>query len=134
MLNIGEAYYTDYSDYADEMAYRLHEAHTRVKAKLQSIVNQREEANADMENPKEYKVGDLVWLRAVAAVGVNNKLNENRWKGPYPIVERTSLVNYKLDIPLPSSGRPVHNVVHVDRLKMYSNPETTSAAVAARLQ
>jgi hypothetical protein len=134
MLNIGEAYFTDYSDYADEMAYRLNEAHTRVKARLQSVVDDREQKNNEMNNAKEFNVGDLVWLRAVPAVGVNQKLNENRWKGPYPVVERTSLVNYKLDIPIPASGKATHNVVHVDRLKPYYNPETTSAAAAARRQ
>jgi hypothetical protein len=132
MLNIGEAYYTDHSDYADEMAYRLHEAHTRVKTRLQRVVDEREQKNLEMNNAKEYNVGDLVWLRAVTAAGVNNKLNENQWKGPYKVVERTSLVNYKLDIPIPISGKPVHNVVHVDRLKSYFNPETTSAVGAAR--
>lgn len=134
MLNIGEAYFTDHSDYADEMAYRLHEAHTRVKSRLQQVVDDREQKNAEMHNAKEFNVGDMVWLRAVTAVGTNNKLNENQWKGPYPVVERTSLVNYKLDIPLSTSGKPVHNVVHVDRLKQFYNPETTSAAGAAQKQ
>ena len=63
---------------------------------------------------------------------MNNKLNDKQWRGPYQVVERTSLVNYKLDIPIPVSGKVPHNVVHVDRLKLYFNPETTSAAVAAR--
>jgi hypothetical protein len=134
MLNIGEAYFTDHSDYADEMAYRLHEAHTRVKARLQQVVDEREQKNIEMNNAKEFNIGDLVWLRAVPAVGVNNKLNENQWKGPYKVLERTSLVNYKLDIPVPISGKPVHSVVHVDRLKLFFNPETTSAAGAARRQ
>ena len=132
MLNVGEAYYTDRSDYADEMAYRLKEAHERVKSHLQKIVDQRQQANSEMNNAKEFAVGDWVWMKAIAPVGVNNKLNENQWKGPYQILERTSLVNYKLDIPIPSHGKAAHNVVHVDRLKSYFNPETTSAALAAR--
>ena len=132
MLNVGAAYYTDRSDYADECAYRLNEAHERVKLHLQKIVDEREQKNVELNNQKEFRVGDWVWLRSVPAANVNQKLNENKFKGPYQVLERTSLVNYKLDIPTAANGKTPHNIVHVDRLKKYYNPETTSAAVSAR--
>ena len=134
MLNVGAAYYTDRSDYADEMAYRLNEAHARVTAHLKKVIDEREQKNADMNNAKEFNVGDLVWLRAITPAGTNNKLNGVRWKGPYKVLERTSLVNYKLDIPPSAHGQTTHPVVHVDRLKPYYNPSTTSAATSARRQ
>ena len=131
MLNVGEAYYTDQSDYADEMAYRLNESNKRVKVLLKKIISEREEKNNEIQNIKQFSVGDKVWLRSVTPVNVNTKLNENHFKGPFTILERTSEVNYKLDVPLSSHGKTIHNIVHVDRLKQYYNPDTTSAAAAA---
>jgi transposase InsO family protein len=134
MVNNPVEYYTDRSDYVDEVHYRMHEAHKRGKAHLEAIRDSREVKNNDIERPKEFNVGDEVMLYMPQAPdGVSGKLYKP-WRGPYKIAERLSLVNYRLIIPDSSSGRTPHDVVHVERLKTYVNPATTSAAVAARRQ
>jgi hypothetical protein len=130
MLNRGEAYSTSRSDYGDEIAYRLNEAHKRVKELLQNISTNREERNLNLTNPKEFNVGDLVLLRSEVKVGRNRKLNKINWIGPYKVIKRISMVNYKIDIPGP--GPKPHPIVHVNRLKKYFNPDSTPAAAAAK--
>jgi hypothetical protein len=120
MINKGDAFLTSRSDYADEIAYRLNEAHTRVKGLLNEKAQRRMEQNANVKNMKQFHVGEMVLLRAVPKQGVNKKLNNKRWLGPYRIIERINLVNYKLDIP--GTGPKPHHIVHVDRLKKWYNP------------
>jgi len=121
MINKGDAFLTDRSDYADEIAYRLNEAHTRVKDLLKDKERRRMDQIANVKKVKEFNVGEMVLLRAVPKQGVNKKLNNKRWLGPYRILERINLVNYKLDIPGP--GPKPHDIVHVDRLKKWFNRE-----------
>ena len=131
MLNIGEAYSTDRSDYADEIAHRLHDAHERAKALLNKVAQGRRDKNAALTNPKEFNVGDMVMLRCALKKGVNRKLNKFNWLGPYRVVERLSLVNYRLDIPTPARGNKPHEVVHVERLKKWYDANATAVAQAA---
>jgi hypothetical protein len=70
-------------------------------------------------------------LRCALKKGVNRKLNKFNWLGPYRVVERLSLVNYRLDIPTPARGNKPHEVVHVERLKQWYDAAGTSAAQAA---
>jgi transposase InsO family protein len=130
MLNAGEAYYGSRSDYCDEIAYRITESNKRVKSLLNQIAEKREEKNVNLLNPKEFKTGDLVLLRSEVKPGTNRKLNKQNYIGPYKIIDRISLVNYKIDIPGP--GPKPHNIVHVDRLKRYRNPNTTAAYLASK--
>jgi transposase InsO family protein len=132
MLNTGEAYSTDRSDYADEIAYRLNDAHKRAKQLLNDISLKRNKKNIELINQKEFNVGDMVMLRCALKKGVNRKLNKFNWLGPYRVVERLSLVNYRLDIPTPSSGNKPHDIVHVDRLKQWFDANATSVVLNAR--
>ena len=120
MINKGDAFCTDRSDYADEIAYRINEASKRVKDLLNEKAQEREEKNVNIKNMKQFNVGDMVLLRSVPKQGVNKKLNRKRWLGPYKVLERISVVNYKLDIPGP--GPKPHDIVHVDRLKKWYTP------------
>jgi len=131
LLDAGAAYWTDRSDYCDEIAYRLHEAHERAKQRLRGIADSREEQNAEIKNPKEFKVGEQVLVLSVPSKKENPKLRSNVWKGPFQVLERISLVNYRLDIPPSTRGQAMHDVIHVSRLKKYYNPNGTAAAVAA---
>jgi hypothetical protein len=131
MMNKGDAFLTNRSDYADEIAFKIQESNRRVKETLAQIAATRDANNLNMNNPKEFNVGEEVLLKAEVRAGTNRKLNKNNWKGPYKILERLSLVNYKLDIPGP--GPKPHAIVHVDRLKKYYNPHSTSAFAASTI-
>ena len=126
-----EAYETnDRTDYAEEMAYRLHHAYKTVAAKYATLTDKREQLNAELYNPKQFKVGDKVWLfMPQPPTGTSSKLYKP-WRGPYQIIGAKGALNYKLDIPA-INGQAPHEWVHVARLKPYYDPSSTSAARAA---
>jgi hypothetical protein len=98
-----------------------------VKSKLEAI-NADRERNNEGRKLLEFKAGDKVWL--FVPQQDNDKLRlssklQHLWKGPCTVLERVSPVNYRLDlngIDARQSSR-MHNIVHVSRLKRYTEPE-----------
>ncbi|KAJ8974783.1 hypothetical protein NQ317_017433 [Molorchus minor] len=64
---------------------------------------------------KEFAIGDLVYLRDMAAkIGILKKLAKY-WKGPYQVKKKIGPVTYKIQ----KVGTKEEQVVHVNRLKPY---------------
>ena len=59
---------------------------------------------------RSFEPGSKVWVRVP---GLDHKLAE-AWHGPYEVVEKVSLVNYKVDL-----GRKKPRVLHVNTLKAH---------------
>ena len=71
------------------------------------------------KRPIEFEVGDYVYLnvspmKKVQRFGVKRKLAP-RYVGPYPIIEKSGRVAYK--IQLPPEMRAIFNVFHVSQLE-----------------
>jgi hypothetical protein len=116
-LKLDELHYSTntLSDYADEMQYRMKRAHDNVLSKHKALQDEREQENALIKRPKQFKVGELVMVHFP-----NDKKNKLSlpWRGPYVVTKRTSNVNYEVDFPA-EDGRKPYSVVHVDRLKAF---------------
>ena len=68
-----------------------------------------------------FKEGEMVWLSTQNLKlpdGVTKKLS-SKYTGPFKILEETSPVNYKLNIPEEWIKKRVHPVFHVNLLKRY---------------
>ena len=72
--------------------------------------------------PLEFEVGDHIFLkvipkRGVVRFGKRVKLSP-KFIGPFEILERISVIAYRLALPPSMSG--VHEVLHVSRLRKYT--------------
>ncbi len=80
-------------------------------------------ANRQRREPEELKPGDLVWIdRAQAHIGSSRQSDklDHVSSGPYPVLERVSDVNYRVDLP---PHWRMHNVFHVSKLRPFrENP------------
>ena len=80
----------------------------------------RQKSYADKRRkPIEFEVGDHVYLKVspmkgVQRFGVKRKLAP-RYVGPYPIIEKSGNVAYKIELPY--EMRAIFNVFHVSQLK-----------------
>ena len=82
----------------------------------------RQKSYADKRRkPIDFEVGDYVYLKVSPMKGVQRfrvkmKLAP-RYVGPYPIIEKSGGVAYKIELPY--EMRAIFNVFHVSQLKKY---------------
>jgi hypothetical protein len=102
-------------DLVEEAEATVHHIQDNLKA-----VKSRQETYANKKHrPLEFKVGNHVYLRVspmkgVKKFGVKGKLAP--WYiGSFPILKKSEIVAYKLDLPPSLTG--VHNIFHVSQLK-----------------
>ena len=80
----------------------------------------RQKSYADKRRkPIEFEVGDYIYLKVspmkgVQRFGVKRKLAP-RYVGPYPIIEKSGRVAYKIELPY--EMRAIFNGFHVSQLK-----------------
>jgi hypothetical protein len=91
----------------------------RIQDKLKAVKSRQETYANKRHQTLEFEVGDHVYLRVspmkgVKRFGVKEKLAP-RYIGPFPILEKSGTVDYKLDL-LPSLAG-VHDIFHVSQLK-----------------
>ncbi|KAJ1104852.1 hypothetical protein NDU88_002261 [Pleurodeles waltl] len=59
----------------------------------------------------EFQPGQKVWVEPVAPSAL-----QDRWNGPYPVLEKKSQVTYLVDL---GTSRTLKRVIHVNRLKLF---------------
>jgi len=73
---------------------------------------------------EEFQVGDRVWLYSPAIPQGRTKKLSSLWKGPYTVVDKPGVVNYKIQL----IGGTQTFVVHRNRLKLcYTPPQQESS-------
>lgn len=96
----------NYDDYANELKYRLKQAHEKAKIFL-DIAKVKRKSNYDSAvNPSNFGVNDRVWLK----VGERHKY-ESPYKGPFKIIAQNG-VNSTIQIG--NNSKEIHN----NRLKL----------------
>lgn len=98
----------------DEILQQLRYNLERAQNRMKNIADKH-------RTDREFKVGELVWLRLQpykqrsAKGGPSHKLSK-RFYGPFPILERVGAVAYRLQL---SSVTKIHPVFHVSLLKKF---------------
>jgi hypothetical protein len=92
---------------------------SRIKDNLKAMMSHQESYANKRHRPLEFKVGDHVYLRVllmkgVKRFGMKGKLTPH-YIGPFPILEKSGIVAYKLDLPPSLAG--VHDTFHISQLK-----------------
>ena len=102
-------------DFVEESEEQVHIIQQHIEA-----AQSRQKSYADKRRrPIEFEIGDYVCLKVspmkmVQRFGVKRKLAP-RYVGPYPIIEKSERVAYK--IQLPPEMRAIFNIFHVSQLK-----------------
>ena len=113
------------AEYVKEVALSLKDAYEKVRHNIEEAHKANKRRYDDKESGDRFSIGDLVWLHVPAIKQGRTKKFSNLWRGPYTVIDKTSNVNYK--IQLVDANKPL--IVHRNRLKLcYGKPpwKTTS--------
>ena len=100
----------DTSEWSDWLTDRLEMWHDVLRERGRDASGKRKELFDRRTVDRQLKVGDMVLCRIP---GMSHKLEES-WHGPYPVIERKSRVDYKVDV-----GRRRRKVLHINNLKKF---------------
>ena len=100
----------DTSEWSDWLTDRLELWHDVLRERGKDASGKRKCAFDKKTVDRRLEEGDLVLCRVP---GMAHKLEES-WHGPYPVVEKVSRVDYRVDL-----GRGRKKVLHVNNLKKY---------------
>ncbi|KMQ81681.1 krab-a domain-containing protein [Lasius niger] len=105
--------YSDTTEYARDMQFRLHKSFEIVKKSLVLAAQKQESARLKVAKVKDVKVGDLVYCHTPAVKpGICRKLHHSN-KGPYKVIKQFSPVNFELQL----CSNPAKTVrTHVDHI------------------
>lgn len=70
------------------------------------------------KKPKNFKIGDLVWLFTPTVVPGDTKKLSKQNNSPFTIIEKLNEVNYKIVLV---ANLKNFQVVHIDRLSLFKN-------------
>ena len=106
--------------YIKEVKTTLKMAYDVIRENLDVAQKKRKERRDKHCAEVNFKVGDRVWLfNPAVKVGETRKLS-SQWRGPYTVIDRVSLVNYKIQL----IGTTKTQTVHHNRMKMcHGDPE-----------
>ena len=110
--------YSSYPEFVQEVHGQLHSAYNTTRKRLQEA-HRRQKQHYDRNSTGEkLNVGDRVWLYNPAIKQGRTKKFSSLWKGPYTIVDKTGLVNYRIQL----IGGSQNFIVHHNRLKLCYGP------------
>ena len=108
-------------EYAENLKWILWQSYEIVRKNIDYEVQAQKFYHDRILRPAEYNIGDQVKFLDKAAKINDAKKFKRKWKGPCTVLDRTSLVNYKIK---PPSGKS--RLEHVNRLQkfnVYCKPE-----------
>ena len=113
--NPDEGKQTNYFEYTSNMMDRLRTAYKIARDTLNKKAQQSIAYHDTRSNFREYHVGEKIMLRDFTATGVF----EGKYTGPYFVLDRIGLVNYKIQ---ESENKPPR-ITHYNRMKEYDVKE-----------
>ena len=109
--------------FVEETHQYFNDANDTVCSNLKQAHQQRKLAFDKKEHGDTFQMGDRVWLYTPAVKEGCNKKVATQWRGPYTIVDKTSSVNYRIQII--AAAHQI--VVHRNCLKpVFGTPELAS--------
>ena len=104
------------TDFAYNLRKGMQRAHQRARDNMAESARRQKKTYDRKAEGSSFRIGDFVWLHNTAKTkGVSPKLQQ-RWHGPYLIIDKLSDVTCRIQERKNAKKR----VVHVDRLKPYS--------------
>ena len=88
----------DVADYVKEVASLLKGAYDKVRHNIDEAHKANKRRHDDKESSRIFSIGDLVWLHVPAIKQGRTKKFSRLWKGPYTVIDKTSDVNYKIQL------------------------------------
>jgi hypothetical protein len=130
----GKKYYENLNDYFSVLLKRTSFAQDLAKARMIDRAARLEEQQTDLQYRIDYKFGERVYMFVPdTKTGLTNKMR-SRWHGPYQILMRIGLLNYRIMRRLEDNTIETR-LVNVRRLKPYTEPNQLAQAaqrIAAR--
>ena len=140
---IEEADVQDYPDFVEDVHSKLKHAFEQTHEKLFSCQERQKETHDKDSRGVALKVGDQVWLYVPTKPGKTKKLS-SLWRGPYTVLDKTSPVNYRIQLIggttlvtvhrnrlKPCYGDPNQMIPRVSKPKHQIQPNTTSSTPSA---
>jgi hypothetical protein len=121
--------------YVDELVDKLRQADTVVRERLAKLAAQRSADNEAITNMTHFDIGDKVWVTSPAVPKGTSRKLASRWAGPFQVIDvDANQLDYTVH-PLDKLGRLINiarsRVVHINRLKSYVDPRTSSIRQSA---
>ena len=111
-------------EYVEQVGLSLRTAYNKIRQNIEEAHKANKSRHDRKSSGCNFAVGDLVWLYVPAIKTGRTKKFSCLWRGPYTIIDKTSAVNYR--IQLLGSTKTV--VVHQNRLKTcFGRPQWKSA-------
>jgi len=132
--------YQDRDDYLSTILTRTSFAQDLARARMLNRRVELEEKHDPLQFQINYSFGDQVFVfvpdtktKSVLSpdgnyrdIQLSNKLR-SRWQGPFNIVERTSVVNYRVMRRIPNTDDIETRMVNVRRMKPFTQPNSLSS-------
>jgi len=122
---VGEGEKEKVPEYVTKLKHTLKGACDVIRSNI-GKAHKKNKTKYDEKRSGNFQVGDRVWLHVPAVKVGNTRKLASLWRGPYTIVDKTSAVNYR--IQLVGSNRP-SLIVHHNRLKLcFGKPDRGNMA------
>ena len=110
---VGEIEYEEYPPFVQDIHSKLKCAFEQTRQKL-SISHQHQKEIYDASSQgSPFRIGNRVWLYVPAVKPGKTRKFSSLWRGPYTVLDKTSPVNYRIQL----IGGTVSITVHRNRLK-----------------
>ena len=84
--------------FVQDVHSKLKRAFEQTRDKLSTCQKRRKETHDRDTRGAEFKVGDRVWLYVPAIKPGKTKKLSSLWRGPYTVLDKTSPVNYSIQL------------------------------------
>lgn len=114
-------------EYVEQVGRSLKQAYDKLHHSLEEGHKANKARYDKRQSGCNFTVGDLVWLYVPAIKTGRTKKFSCLWKGPYTVVDKTSAVNYRIQL----LGSSKMTIVHRNRLKTcFGRPQLKSVTKA----
>ena len=111
-------------EYVEQVGLSLRTAYNKIRQNIEEAHKANKSRHDRKSSGCNFAVGDLVWLYVPAIKPGRTKKFSCLWRGPYTIIDKTSAVNYRIQL----FGSTKTVVVHQNRLKTcFGRPQWKSA-------
>jgi len=100
----------------EQVGLSLKVAYSKIRQNIEEAYKANKLRYDKKESGNNFSVGDLVWLYVPAVKPGRTKKFSCLWQGPYTVIDKTGVVNYRIQL----LGSTKNLVVHRKRLRLAS--------------